>query len=244
MLSPASVGAWQANPRFLCFGLRSGGLQMPVSTARQIEFWLRQYAPDVEIKLIPLALSREQIIHYRLPRIPIKESDLRKKDFQGPPRRRRCRVGCFMEALHSGELSSMVRTAIEPYFDRDLAQGLADAHNEAMDEIEDAWEELIQQEAGELEAIKRDADAIAKKYHPEAAKLRQAFDLDMKPVEERLAAVQHAVEEKARQFEIDLPDRPEVAEADVDESAWPLDSGRWYMDQLDFYRRHKGTAGS
>ena len=60
------------------------GEQMPVATAtRQIEYWRQKYAPDIEIKLIPLALSpANKVIHYRLPRVPIKATDLRKKGFE------------------------------------------------------------------------------------------------------------------------------------------------------------------
>jgi hypothetical protein len=55
---------------------------MPVGIARQLEFWLQQYAPDANIKLQPLALTHAQVNDYRLPRIPIKESDKGKRGFE------------------------------------------------------------------------------------------------------------------------------------------------------------------
>jgi hypothetical protein len=58
------------------------GDSMPVAVARQIEFWLQDYAPGADIKLTPLALTRDQVITYQLPRIPIKESDARKAGFE------------------------------------------------------------------------------------------------------------------------------------------------------------------
>jgi hypothetical protein len=47
---------------------------MPVAVARQIEFYLRKYADGRDIKLTPIALTREQVVRHNLPRIPIKES--------------------------------------------------------------------------------------------------------------------------------------------------------------------------
>ena len=215
------------------------GLWMPAAVARQIEFWRREHAPDEEIKLIPLALTKEQVIRYKLPRIPIKESDRRKKVFEDRHGEGAVELDA-LEALHPGELGRMVIAAIEPYFDRTLSQGLFHAHSEAMDEVDDAWEPLVEADVAELEEIKAEADVIVKKYQPEAKKLQEAFDLAMKPVAERLAAVRHAIQEKADSFEVDLPDRQEPAEADVDESAWLFDSGRDYLTQLEHYTRYKG----
>ena len=55
---------------------------MPVAVAHQIEFWLQDYTPGADINLTPLALTRDQVITYQLPRIPIKESDARKAGFE------------------------------------------------------------------------------------------------------------------------------------------------------------------
>ena len=46
------------------------GDAMPVAIARQIEFHTPQHAPLANIKLTPLGLTREQVQHYGLPRIP------------------------------------------------------------------------------------------------------------------------------------------------------------------------------
>jgi hypothetical protein len=139
------------------------GELMPKATARQVEFWLRKYAPDIPFKLTPLALTKEQVVRFKLPRIPIKESDLRKKYFQDRHGSGACELDA-LEALHPGELARMVRNAVESYIDASLEERLADAHIEAQDDVEDAWAELIEAEAGELKAIKADADVIVKKH--------------------------------------------------------------------------------
>ncbi len=52
---------------------------MPVAIARQFQFWLWKSGHNVDVKLTPLALTKEQVQKYQLPRKPIKESDLRQK---------------------------------------------------------------------------------------------------------------------------------------------------------------------
>jgi hypothetical protein len=217
------------------------GEQMPVATARQIEFWRQDYAPDVEIKLISLALSREQVVQYRLPRTPIKESDKRKKGFEDRHGEGAVELDA-LEALHPGELGRIVRNAIKPYFDEELTGRLAEISRGAQEDAEAEWEELMEAEASELEEIRRSAAEIVRQYEPRAAKLSRDFEAAMKPVQERLNAVQHAIQEKAGEFDITLPDRPQAVEADVDESEWLFDSSRSYLDQLECYCRHKGTS--
>ena len=89
---------------------------MPVAVARQMEFWLQDYAPGADIKLSPLALTRDQVITYQLPRLPIKESDVRQAGFE-----ERYGAGAVeweaLEALYPGVLADLVRDAIAPYRD-------------------------------------------------------------------------------------------------------------------------------
>src|SRR5262249_51819997 len=76
---------------------------MPVAVARQIEFWLSQYAPGADIKLTPLVLTREQVVAYDLPRTPIKESDRRRANFEALHGEGAVELDA-LEALHPGEL--------------------------------------------------------------------------------------------------------------------------------------------
>jgi hypothetical protein len=61
----------------------------------------------------------------------------------------------------------------------------------------------------------------------------------MSPLVSRLDVVRHAVRQKAVEFKPELPERPEPAVTEADESAWLFDTSRSYMDQLAFYRRQK-----
>ena len=58
------------------------GSFMPVAVARQIEYWSEVIGHQFDIKLESVILTREQVEKYRLPRIPVKESDRRKANFE------------------------------------------------------------------------------------------------------------------------------------------------------------------
>ena len=59
-----------------------GGQNMPKTVARKVEFTIARFGLDVDVQLIPLALSAEQCRRYKLPRTPIKETERRKDAFE------------------------------------------------------------------------------------------------------------------------------------------------------------------
>jgi hypothetical protein len=212
------------------------GDQMPVAIARQVEFWRLDYAPDVEIKLQPLALTKAQVTAYGLPRIPIKDKDKRKANFEDRHGEGACELDA-LEALHPGELGRIVREAIAPYFDRGLSASLYEAESEADDIVNDEWEILTQPEADELAEIRLDAEKITAAFEKRATILSEDFDREIAPLQRRLDGVRHAMQQKSDDFDPELPERPEPAITDADESAWLFDSSRSYLDQLGYYPR-------
>src|SRR5262249_37535278 len=97
------------------------GDAMPVAVARMIEFYIEKYAAGRDIKLTPTALTREQVVRHDLPRIPIKEKDRRRANFED----RRGEGAVELDALESivpGELGRMVEEFFAPYRDPDLEQ--------------------------------------------------------------------------------------------------------------------------
>ena len=215
------------------------GDSMPVAVARQVEFWRSEYAPDAEIMLTPIALTREQVLAYRLPRTPIKDTDKRRGGFED-----RHGAGAVeldaLEALYPGVLADLVREALAPYRDRDLALRLERARGEARAVAEGEWRDLIAEEARQLAEIRRQAQEIAAGYTERLAELREALEQDMAPLEEALDALRLAIQEKAADFEPDLPDRPEPrTEINGAEGEWLFDAEREYLDQLAHYKAHK-----
>jgi hypothetical protein len=217
------------------------GEGMPIATARQIEFWLPKYAPGLEIKLHHLALTREQVLQYELPRTPIKESDLRRRGFE-----QRNGAGAVeldaLEAVHPGELAEIVEQAFQRYFDKTLNRRLTKTWHNADSAAKEEWETEVVEQAAELESIRTEAEAIAEKYSSQLEPLKRNFEMEIQPLRDQLELLRHAVQAKADEFTVDLPARPEPAESEADEAAWLFDSNRDYDAQIDYYRRHKESV--
>jgi hypothetical protein len=101
------------------------GESMPVAVGRKIEYFARNYVDlaDKDIKLIPLMLTHEQCIEYKLPRAPIKQPrndhpayTERKRKFEEQYGKGATELDA-MEALYPGEMEKIISVAIEPFFD-------------------------------------------------------------------------------------------------------------------------------
>jgi hypothetical protein len=214
---------------------------MPTAVARQVEYWLADFAPDIDIKLTPLALTRDQVLAYRLPRIPIKESDKRRGGFEERHGEGAVELDA-LEALYPGVLARIVREALAPYRDQELVFRLARREREARRSVLQEWADETGAESSELAELEAEALAIVDQYRARLAALAAELASDLAPVRERLDVVQQAIQDKIGDFEPDLPDRPEPETEDADESDWLFDAGREYLDQLEVYQARKGGA--
>jgi len=116
-----------------------GGQSMPVAAARKIEFWARGGTlDDAEdcIQVIPILLSHEQCIQYRLPRTPLKDTECRAKKFEERYGEGATELDA-LEALHPGELRCILIEHIERYYDADLQDKVDDACSEVEDDLDD-----------------------------------------------------------------------------------------------------------
>jgi hypothetical protein len=176
------------------------GEQMPVATSRQIEFWLNEYAPGADIKLTPLALTKEQVVRYRLPRVPIKDTDLRKQGFEDRHGEGAVELDA-LEALYPGELAASIEAAIAPYFDRDLSNRLREAETAAVELAERGWSEEVEEEAAELNELRDEADAVVERFEPRAMDLKADFDAAMEPIKSRLDVIRHCYTTKSQRIQ-------------------------------------------
>jgi hypothetical protein len=134
--------------------LDPGGRSMPKAVARKVEFSLAKFDLNVDLQLIPLALTPEQCRTYDLPRTPIKDGERRKDRFE-----QTFGVGATeldaLEALYPGELARIVEAEIDNFLDSDLGRRInrlrqeqqlplskisADAEDEHTDEIQELEE--------------------------------------------------------------------------------------------------------
>lgn len=211
---------------------------MPTAVARQVEFWLADFAPDIDIKLTPLALTRDQVKAYRLPRIPVKDSDKRKASFEDRYGEGAVELDA-LEALYPGVLAGIVREALAPYRDNDLRWRLAKMESQARRWVREEWREVTEDERARLAALEAEALAIVDQYRGRLAALAAELASELEPVRGRLDVVWQAVQAKIDDFDPDLPERPEPETDDADESDWLFDAGRDYVDQLEVYQAHK-----
>lgn len=218
------------------------GDHMPVALARQIEFWLAPYVPHADIKLTPLVLTREQVQSYRLPRIPIKESDARKAGFEDRHGEGAVELDA-LEALYPGELAALVRQALDPYWDPTLADRFREAAMQAQVHIEEIWDAVMTDLREELAEIEADTQAIYARYQHALEQLNDQLADELAPYRDRLLTLRDPVWEAQDAFTPTLPERPQPQVQPGDESTWLYDSQRDYLTQLSVYKRHcNGTS--
>jgi hypothetical protein len=210
------------------------GDKMPAAIARQIEFWLPLYAPDADIKLTPLGLTREQVVAYALPTIPNKDSDTRKANFEKKHGEGAVELDA-LEALYPGELARIVRAALDPYMDAELEERLLDAGAAAQDQMTAAWEAHTAEIRARLETIETEARQVYARYEQVLARLARRLERELAPARDALAAVASDLADAQDTFAPDVPERPQ-SEAQPEEDAWLFESQRTYLEQLRLYK--------
>jgi hypothetical protein len=233
------------------------GDRMPVSVARKIEYLLRRDGlQDLDIRLNPLVLTRKQGEHYRLPRIPIKDFDKGKRNFE--ERRGEGAVELdVLEALHCGELGRIVEATIAGY----------------REPTRRAERENVAIAAAARDAVREVRAAVLAEFESEITALRAAFDAMLAEIEvnpQALAVIAEQSAERSRahvdaiaaraaafrklasdlyaRMEAEIQDRVPAADEfdwaiprDANESGDPLfDSTRDYLGQIDRFKHQLG----
>jgi hypothetical protein len=232
------------------------GCGMPVSVARKIEHIVRRDGHDLDIRLDPLVLTHEQVERYRLPRIPIKDTDRRKDGFEG-----RYGTGATeldaLEAIHPGELRRIVEQAIAIY--REPGEAMrAEAEEVADDAQQDASEarrEVLNERSGDIDGLRAVFDEMTAAISPHqtaltalAAEFEARCAEHIDAINERTGAFYDQADELWAEIASDMEDcAPDLADYDwptaceADEPDDPLfDSTRDYVTQIDRYKAHQG----
>jgi hypothetical protein len=217
------------------------GKNMPLAVSRQLEFWRRVYAPDCDVKLSPLALGREQVREYRLPKNVI-EWNKKWKETEGE-------FGVELDALEGkvpGELERIVRGALRPYLDGTLPKRLREAEEEADEAVEEEWSAKTSDIEDELSRVRAKVqEIIQKKYQPRVDALNAKLEEELRPHKKQLETLRAAFVEAANNFDVELPERPAPKKPNEKGRFWLFDSSRTYLEQLKFYRERKdGVAHS
>lgn len=211
------------------------GVTMPRQIARQVEFWLASDGLDLDIALEPVALTREQIEQFNLPRVPIKESDRRATGFEAKNGEGACELDA-LEALHPGSLRTIILEAMSAFIDVNLRRKTQAARLEAIRAIESAWDEETEDEREVFSDIAKRTNGIVEGYRERLESLAESMGHELEPISDDLEQLQQAIREKADGMIRCLPAKPEPSVCPNDDD-WLFRSDRDYLTQLANYRR-------
>jgi hypothetical protein len=168
------------------------GAAMPVAVARQIQFWLDELNIEVEISVDASVLTHDQCVEYERPRTPIKDTDVRRGNFEARYGEGATELHA-LEALYPGELAKIIRRKIAPYRDRGLSGRLSRARSEAQQLLDNAWND-----AGGPELERQMAD-LAEQANIIAAEQAERIRQIMEETREQLQPFAAAADELDRQ---------------------------------------------
>ncbi len=213
------------------------GSSMPKAVARQIEFWRPVYAPENDVVLNPAVLTLDQVKHYNLPPIPIKETDRRQNKFLEHYGVEGATELDALEALHPGELSKIIREAVAPYIDDDSHARVVQAGRSAEKEAQSVWGQWTDEHWDKWRALKSQVAEVVDAYRERLESLRQAMKTDLEPFHEELDSLRQEIKKEFGDLCLrhDLPARPESPLALPNHFGGMFDSRREYLNQLDFY---------
>lgn len=214
------------------------GEGMPREVARQIEFWLYFYdmKDDVDIKLIPLVLTEEQVEAYNLPRVPIPATDKRKpKHEKKHGKKGRVELDA-LESLHPGELKKIVSEAIEKFRDSELKDKMEEAEDEAEDTMQQTWGTVMAPYQAQSDKLKAAVEKVTNKYSSKVSQLNDAMQSELEPLKQQMESLRQTTKKAGEQMRVALPELPEP-EVEGDEKEWLFDSGRDYLEQLKVYKQ-------
>ena len=211
------------------------GSFMPRQIARQIEFWLHAEGLELDIALEPIALSREQVERYQLPRIPIKDTDKRAANFAAKYGDGGAVELDALEALHPGSLREIVKTAMGQFLDLELPGRLYDVGAEAQDWLDHEWQAITETERTRLAELRAEVDTLAERYRERMTALSEALALEVEPLRVELEGLWQAITDAAQALEAGLPARPEP-DVTPEDTQWLFKSERSYLEQLGYYQ--------
>jgi len=213
------------------------GAGMPIAVARQIEYYLEKEAVEVDIKLNPIVLMKDQVIKYKLPRIPIKDTDRRKANFEEKFGEGAVELDA-LEALHPGTLAKIIEENILQFRDEKLSGKLNKVRNKAVKELKSWWKDIIEPYQEALDDLKNKVKAVTGKYQQQIDEIKMQMEIELEPFKDEIDSLRQAIQNKINDIAPDLPELPEP-EITPQEDDWLFDSSRDYFEQLAAYKTRK-----
>ena len=160
------------------------GQTMAKAVARKIEWFVRKQQPELDLKLFDVALTHQQCLEYQLPRSPMDREERYKGKFEVKFGEGATELDA-LEALRPGALADIVKGALQPYFDEDLADDIKDLEESEEERFEGFREGIIEdivrtnrERLDPLIAEYNDAVTKADEIGSEIEKVINSADLD------------------------------------------------------------------
>ena len=189
------------------------GWQMSISLSRKIQAFKDLLFPDLSMEVRRVALTPTQVLTHvnadgsTLPSTPLKEGEARAEAWEDAMGVEQTEI----DAVDAGDLEDWLREAIDPWFDPDLDQRVADAEEAWRSDAQDALEDAI------------GADKIDK--------LRERVDKFLADTQRRWESLNEASQKLIDKVTLDLPDFdvpcPDLDEAMIAIQEEPLYHSDW-----------------
>ena len=184
------------------------GNQMAVSIGRKLQAFRDLLYPDLELEVIPICLTEEQVRKLDLPSTPLKETEKR------ADRWREAHGGLeqteidALATLRPAVLREIIRDAFDQYYDYDLDQRARDIREDWESEAQAALDDAI------------DAELIASLHADAEAKLAT--------IREEIDRINAQIRASTADLDVDLPQIPDLPETDLPGGGLPpLISTAW-----------------
>ncbi|MCL4295232.1 MAG: hypothetical protein KJ077_05870 [Anaerolineae bacterium] len=232
------------------------GMGMPISVARKIEYFQRNEGfHELDIRLQPVVLTTDQVERYTLPRVPVKDTDLRKANFEAAYGQGQVELDA-LEALYPGELARIMRQAILQYHDPTLTGRALEQREALRGALRGEIEAVLEDYTPNLNELAADYFALMANFNvtrEEFADLIRDFQPKIDAYQEQLEAIKDRWGEVYDDIRLDLtlkqfdlgelfplpePNLPEEPDGSL------YDSRREYLDQLQAYKAQRFNIGA
>ncbi|SRR5579884_1206153 len=205
------------------------GQSMPVAVSRKIEYFVRSFGLELDIRLFPVILTLEQVQYYQLPRTPIKETERRREAFELRHGDGAVELDA-LEALYPGTLSSILSHYLDSYYDQTLAARVSEREEALERELSLIWQEVTGNYASDLARLR-----------DEHQQLKGEFEARMSGYTERVQRLWQAMKRDLDRSVPDLaPYTPPVPHVQGEIGEGLYDSAREYMEQVEVYKLFQG----
>lgn len=149
------------------------GWQMPISIARKLQAFRAGLYPQIEFQVRRVALTPDQVREYGLPSTPLKNEEKRADKWRQAMGTEQTEIDA-LASLRPDLLVTIVREALDPFFDPTLDARVFEAQSRWLDEAQDALDDQVDarllariraEAADKLEAMAEEIDALNRSLH-------------------------------------------------------------------------------